>query len=81
MATQSTYWGTLAELEHIDGLGTFNIGSEKTPRRQWLADYIAAMRLRVEWGAIDREKVLDYARQELEAILKAENPNLMVVNV
>lgn len=66
MAIQSTYWGTAAELEHIAGLGTFSVGSERIPRAVWLQRYLAVASLREDgWPGIDKAEAITEATRLL----------------
>lgn len=48
-----TSWTTEDELDHIEGLGRFNLNSARVPRRAWLQGYLDAMPLRADWQKID----------------------------
>lgn len=47
-------WGTEAELEFLENLGTYLPSSLTTPRSTWLRRYRDTMALREQWGKINR---------------------------
>lgn len=59
-------WTTQDELAFLAGLGTYNVGSEKTPRRVWLEQYMEAFLLRKNWQSIDSNIVAQTIRFHLE---------------
>ena len=59
------------ERQYLDALGTYGVPPARLRTRPgWLRAYIDAAALRKEWGSIDREEVLDYARGLLEKRLR-----------
>lgn len=64
-------YSTADERQYLDGLGTWRVHPARSRTRSaWLRAYIDAAALRKEWGSIDREEVLDYARGLLEKRLR-----------
>lgn len=57
-------YGTTQELQFIRGLGTHCI--DNAPREKLLSNYIKGAKNRVNWGDIDKKRVLDFAKKELK---------------
>lgn len=60
-------WTTVNELNFIKGLGSFSYqGKSDTPRRKLLNLYIHSAHRRDDWGAIDKDTVINFAYNLLE---------------
>ena len=61
-------WTTRSEINFIKGLGTFarkDRAVERRTRGELLALYIAAAHKRVNWDAIDKNAVIQFAQEAL----------------
>ena len=60
MRNDHSSWGTDKELKFLAGLGTWS--TLKRPRIELLKKYRKSMKLRDDWGPIDKGLVEDYLR-------------------
>lgn len=64
----ATSWATEQELTFIRKLGTHREGHEIHPMRLGLlASYVEAARLRLDWGSMNGEKIIQFAEDQLAA--------------
>lgn len=67
-------YGTNREKEFINKIGSFGIadknGANKMGRKELLQNYLLAAQKRVNWGNIDKDKVLDHVVKILRAARK-----------
>lgn len=63
-------WQTDDEYSFLRGLGTYTEAARKTPRVEWLTRYLEAAPRRHDWGLMDRNGVLAYAKAEWEQAVK-----------
>lgn len=63
----STNWSTIHEMRFIDGIGTRQLpkGLPELSKSELLGMYLQTMLNRVEWGEIDSELVIEYARNRM----------------
>lgn len=59
----SKYWGTTQELEYLENIGTF--GNVSLTEKQMLQNYLNPIYPKVDWGMIDKGKVLEFAKKRL----------------
>jgi hypothetical protein len=57
---------TASEIRFIERLGQFSEHCKRTSRKQLLQRYIVGCYQRQEWDDINRDAVLEFARQEME---------------
>lgn len=60
------YWGMNDEIRYLKEIGTSDVGKTygKT-RREWLMGYLKTMKVRTNWGPLDKEKLELYIVTEL----------------
>jgi len=64
-------WTTEDEMDYLKGIGAHGETSKrpsKQRRIELLKSYIAAAKLRVDWGEMDKSRVVSYAHQRLFAL-------------
>jgi len=61
VAPAKHYWSTGDEKRFISRLGSFGVSTAE--RCKLLEGYIAGAEKREDWGSVDKEEVLEYARQ------------------
>ena len=59
-------FGTQDEMIYIKSIGLYYLGTREMSRIVLLENYIEAAERRVEWGDINRDEVLQFARNELD---------------
>lgn len=64
MVTESRNWTTENEKEWLNNLGTHRRNG--LPKKESLEKYLEASEKRTDWGSINKEKVLAYAKELLE---------------
>ena len=70
----SESWATEQEITFLKHLGTYREGHEITPiRLKLLENYVKAARGRLDWGSVNRVKVMEFAEAQLaEARLNSQ---------
>ncbi len=71
MEFEPLLYSTNREKEFIDKIGSFGTdeknGLNKMGRKELLRNYLLAADMRVNWGNIDKDKVMDHVVQKLRA--------------
>jgi len=55
------------EMEYIKVIGQTHLLTKDIPKKTMLQNYIKACDLRVNWGDLDKEKIVAYANMQLYA--------------
>lgn len=64
LATSTRGHGTADEKAFLDGIGTYGMHAHFS-RRRYVEEYMKAMPLRVKWGNIDKQEVLEHCKELL----------------
>ncbi len=56
---------TAHEINFLSRIGTHSLSSRKTGKAALLRGYLGACELRQEWGRIDSERVISFAKEQL----------------
>jgi len=58
-------WTTKCEIDYLKSIGTFMLMPSKFTRKELLRKYRENMKLRVDWGAINPDKIKEYLAGEI----------------
>lgn len=65
---QNTAWDTRAEIEYLQGIGTFHEALRGKPKLELLKKYQSAMPERKRWGQVSHEAV----KEQVERMIKGK---------
>lgn len=74
--SDSSYWSTRAEFNHIDGLPEWAKvqpwHSSRPPRSHYLRGYLRGAQARKDWGTLNGKAIIAYAKKALKDALREE---------
>lgn len=60
-------WNTDDELLYIDEIGTSHEACRNIPKKTLLQKYLRSLYKRVDWGNLDRKRILTYLVRKIKA--------------
>lgn len=66
MSSHGSKWDTADEIMYLDQIGQRHESTRPISTAIMLSYYVAAAKQRSDWGSIDREKAVSYARRLLK---------------